>query len=140
MRTTAQRIWHAIAFEIIGLILIVFILTRFGFDATHTGVIGVVFSLIATGWNYFYNILFDKGMLKYTGQLEKTHQHRLLHALIFEFGLLIVTLPILAFWFNISLFKAFIMDIGLVIFYLFYAYIFNLLYDKLFPIKQSLQK
>lgn len=137
MRSFAERIKHAIAFEIIGLILIVFILTQFGFDAAHTGVVGVAFSVIATVWNYFYNIWFDKGMLKITGNTEKTQKHRVIHALLFELGLLFITLPLLSWWLNITLREAFIMDIGLVVFYLFYAYVFNLSYDKLFPAKET---
>ncbi len=40
-------------------------------------------------------------------------------------------------WLNISLWDALIMDIGLVLFYLVYAYIYNIAYDKLFPIEHG---
>lgn len=137
MRSMADRIRHAIAFELIGLFLVIIILSRFGFDPTHTGILGLAFSIIATGWNYLYNIWFDKVMIKMTGHCLKKTKHRILHAVLFELGLLIVSLPALSWWFNITLLQAFIMDIGLVIFYLIYAYIYNLAYDHLFPIKQS---
>ncbi len=134
MRTTADRIRHAIAFEFIGLILVVLILAQLGFDIGHSGVMGLAFSLLATGWNYVYNIWFDKVMLRYFSTTEKTQKQRIIHACLFELGLLVVTLPIMAWWMNISLLQAFILDIGLVIFYLIYAYFFNLAYDKIFPI------
>ncbi len=134
MRTFADRMRHAILFEVIGLILVVQILVLFGFDLVQTGVMGVFFSLLATFWNYIYNILFDKGMMKYTGTYNKTTSHRVLHALLFELGLLTFTIPILAWWMNISLWQAFVLDMGLVVFYLFYAYIYNFGYDKIFPI------
>ncbi|KXF79654.1 PACE efflux transporter [Enterovibrio coralii] len=137
MRTVKDRIRHAIAFEVIGLILIVSILSLFGFNPTHTGVLGIAFSLLATGWNYIYNVWFDRAMVKWTGTTEKKQKHRILHAVLFELGLLWVTLPAIAWWLNISLWQALVMDIGLVAFYLVYAYIYNLAYDKLFPIKQA---
>lgn len=137
MRTTSDRIRHAIAFEVIGLILIVSILSQFGFNAAHTGVLGIAFSVLATGWNYVYNIWFDKAMVKLTGSSEKKQKHRVLHAVLFEVGLLWVTLPALAWWLKISLWDALIMDIGLVLFYLVYAYFYNIVYDRLFPIEHS---
>ncbi|WP_325893832.1 PACE efflux transporter [Grimontia sp. NTOU-MAR1] len=137
MRTAADRIRHAIAFEVIGLILIVSILSLFGFDAAHTGVLGVVFSVLATGWNYIYNLWFDKAMMRFAGKTEKTQKHRILHAVLFELGLLWITLPAIAWWLNINLWQAFLMDIGLVAFYLVYAYIYNLMYDKVFPINEG---
>ncbi|MEZ8027254.1 transporter [Enterovibrio norvegicus] len=135
MRTAADRIRHAIAFELIGLILIIGIMTQFGFDAAHTGVLGIAFSLLATGWNYIYNVWFDKAMQKWTGTTNKKQKHRILHALLFELGLLWITIPVIAWWLNLSLWNAFLMDIGLVLFYLVYAYVYNLAYDKLFPVK-----
>lgn len=134
MRTVADRIRHAIIFEVLGLILIVFILAQFGFDMAHTGIMGIVFSVLATGWNYIYNIWFDQGMMKWKRTYEKNFTDRVIHAVLFELGLLVVTLPIIAWWLGISLWQAFILDIGLVIFYLIYAYLYNLAYDKIFPI------
>lgn len=64
MRTTFDRIRHAIGFEIIGLILMVGILSQFGFEIGHVGVVGVFFSIVATVWNYLYNLWFDKLMYK----------------------------------------------------------------------------
>lgn len=134
MRTTLDRIRHAIGFELIALVLIVFVLSRFfGFEAHKIGALGIAFSLFATGWNFAYNLLFDKAMVKYTGQVTKQLRHRVIHAIVFEISLLWLTLPVIAWWLDISLLEAFIMDIGLVVFYLFYTYGYNLAYDKLFP-------
>ncbi len=56
MRTRLDRIRHAVCFEIIGLILLVGVLSQLGFDSGHIGVVGIAFSILATGWNYIYNI------------------------------------------------------------------------------------
>lgn len=139
MRSRFDRIRHAIMFELIGLILIVGVLSQFGFEMGHVGIMGVVFSLVATGWNYVYNILFDKYMLRKTGSTVKSTLNRVVHSLGFEGGLLILTIPAIAWFLNISILEAFILDIGLVVFYLFYAYVYNLAYDKAFPINEVKQ-
>ncbi|OCH06379.1 PACE efflux transporter [Aliivibrio fischeri] len=136
MRSRFDRIRHAIMFELIGLILIVGVLSQFGFEMGHVGIMGVVFSLVATGWNYVYNILFDKYMLRKTGSTVKSTLNRVVHSLGFEGGLLILAIPAMAWFLNISILEAFILDIGLVVFYLFYAYVYNLAYDKAFPINE----
>lgn len=138
MRTQRDRIRHAIGFEAIALILITLVLSQlFGFDMAKIGVLGVIFSVIATFWNYAYNLLFDHAMLKYSGHLHKQARHRIIHALGFELSLLVITLPMLAWWMGIGLWQALIMDLGLVVFYLVYAYAYNLAYDKVFPLPET---
>ena len=133
MRTRRERIWHAIAFEIIGLVLLVGVLGQFGYNMTDIGLLGIFFSILATCWNYAFNIVFDAFMMKTYNSLKKTFWLRIWHSLAFEAGLLVVTIPVIAWTLSVSLWHAFIMDIGLVIFYVIYAYIFNLTYDKIYP-------
>ncbi|MFT5806004.1 MAG: putative membrane protein [Moritella dasanensis] len=134
MRTRLDRIRHAILFEIIGLLAIMGVLSQLGFELGHVGVMGVLFSVVATGWNYVYNLGFDKYMLKKMGTVTKTTLIRVVHSLGFEGGLLFLTIPFMAWFLDLSLLDAFVLDIGMVVFYLFYAYGYNLAYDKIFPV------
>lgn len=138
MRTTKDRIRHTIGFEIIGLIIFVPLASwLFGFDIHAIGLIAVAGSIIATGWNYFYNLLFDHSMLKLRGDVHKTVPIRLLHAFLFEGGLLLLFLPIIAWYLGISLWQAFMMDITMATFYLVHAFVYNWSYDKIFPIPKK---
>lgn len=135
MRTRRDRIRHTIGFEVIGLIILSLGMSKLlGIDLGKIGILAVAFSIIATIWNYFYNILFDKALFKRTGKIHKTVTVRILHAVLFEFGLLFITIPIMAWWLQISLIEAVIMDLGMVVFYLIYAFIYNIIYDRIFPI------
>lgn len=135
MRTIKDRIHHALGFEVIGLFIFIPIaMWLFDFDITSIGIAAVVGSIIATVWNYFYNLLFDHSMLKLRGSVYKSIPIRILHALLFEGGLLVILLPMLAWYFNISLWQAFLMDIAMVTFYLVHAFVYNWGYDKVFPI------
>ena len=136
MRTHRDRIRHAVGFEIIALILSVPIMSFFfSFDIKDIGVIAIVGSIMATIWNYGFNIVFDKGMVRFKRSTFKTPAIRVLHVLLFESGLLMLYLPMVAWYLGISLWQAFIMDASLVGFYLFYNLSYNWAYDKIFPIQ-----
>lgn len=140
MRTTRDRIRHAISFEIIGLALITPLgALAFGMPMHDIGVIGIVGATIATLWNYIYNIGFDHAMLRLRGSVLKTMPIRVLHAILFEAGLLMALLPFVAWYLQVSLWHALVMDIAFALFYLVYAFVFNLAYDKVFPVPGAAQ-
>lgn len=135
MRTARDRIRHAISFEIIGL-LIITPLGAFVFETPiqHIGIAAFVSATIATLWNYVYNLLYDRVMLRRLGHLRKSLRQRVLHAVLFELGLLLVLMPFLAWYLDISLLQALIMDASFAGFYLVYAFVFNWGYDVIFPV------
>lgn len=135
MRTTFDRIRHAVSFEIIGLILVVPLgAWVFGLHLGDVGVIGVASSLVATGWNYVYNLLFDHAMQRFGGTTEKTLVLRVAHAALFEGGLLALFAPLIALYLGIGLWEALTIDASLAVFYMVYAFGFNWAYDLIFPI------
>ncbi|GAA3541260.1 PACE efflux transporter [Zobellella aerophila] len=135
MRTTKDRIRHTLGFELIGLVVFAPLASwLFGFELHEMGVIALAGSIIATVWNYLYNLLFDHAMIRIRGHSHKTPMIRVFHALLFEGGLLLLFLPMIAWHLGVSLVDAFMMDITMAVFYLVYAFVYNLLYDKVFPI------
>lgn len=138
MRTTRDRIRHAICFEIIGLLLIIPLgAVGFGMDVKDVGAITIAGATVATFWNYVYNLLFDKAMKRLTGSVHKTFVIRALHAVFFELGLLLVTLPMIAYYLGIGFWQALAMDVAFVVFYLIYTFVYNWVYDRAFPLPQS---
>ncbi|MGQ2967718.1 MAG: PACE efflux transporter [Allorhizobium sp.] len=137
MRTAADRIRHAISFELIGLALIIPLGSRaFSVPVTDIGIVGVVSATLATAWNYLYNLGFDHLLRRYAGTTLKTVPMRIIHAILFEAGLLMVLMPFIAWYLGISLWQAFVMDVAFALFYLVYAFIFNWAYDRLFPLPE----
>jgi len=138
MRTTKDRICHALGFEIIGLLIFAPLASLvFGFELHLMGVVALAGSIVATVWNYFYNILFDNAMLKMRGEVKKTIPIRVLHAVLFEGGLLVLFLPAIAWYLDVTLWEAFKMDIAMATFYLVYAFVFNWVYDRVFPMVEA---
>jgi uncharacterized membrane protein len=73
MRTTRDRIRHAILFELIALIIATPLGGLiFGVEISLFGVITVISATIAMIWNYIFNLGFDHGMLRVFGDLRKT--------------------------------------------------------------------
>lgn len=135
MRTSFDRIRHTVGFEVLGLLicipLAVFI---FGMEAHQAGGLAIAASLIAAGWNYIYNLIIDTLMARHLGRLEKTWGERVLHAIGFEGGLMLLILPLAAWWLSISLWQALLIDLGFILLYVVYAFLYNLAYDKAFPV------
>ncbi|BDY15175.1 membrane protein [Sulfitobacter pontiacus] len=141
MRSAFDRLRHAISFEVIALILVIPAgAILFDVPLHDFGVVGIVSATLATLWNLGYNVLFDLALQRLTGTTLKSRIVRVLHALVFEAGLLMVLLPFIAWYLGVSLWDAFVLDIALAAFYLVYSYVFNLIYDTLFPLPEWSQK
>lgn len=135
MRTTFDRIRHAVLFEVIGLILFTLAGTWiFNTPMSNMGVIAIFGATLAMLWNYLYNLLFDHAMLRLRGRLDKTVAMRALHAILFEIGLMVLMLPFIMWYLGIGLVDALIMDMGYALFFMCYAFVFNWGYDIVFPI------
>ena len=136
MRSTRDRIRHAILFEVVGLALIIPLGTMlFDLHASAMGVIGFGSALVATAWNYAYNLGFDRAMQRLVGHTRKSLVLRVGHAVLFEAGLLVFLLPPIAWYLGIGLVEALVMDLAIAGFYVAYAFLFNLAYDRTFPLQ-----
>ncbi|GLS90398.1 membrane protein [Psychromonas marina] len=127
---TLERVLQSILFELLAVSLSVAGLAIFtNHDLSSLSGTMIVIASIAMVWNYFFNYFFDKVV---TGDKDKrSFSLRIVHVLLFEAGLLIVTIPVMAYILNVSLWDAFIMDLGVTIFITIYAFVFNFSYDKL---------
>lgn len=140
MRSFPDRVRHALMFEIIGLIIITPVAAGlFNQPLMHMGVVGIGSATIATLWNFTFNIGFDHGMRRLLGHTRKTLRARLLHTVLFELGLLLLLLPPIAWYLGLSLFETLKLDLVIVVFYLIYNFIFNIAYDRVFPIPAAPQ-
>ena len=134
MRTVTDRIRHALAFEGIGLVLIILlapIVLNKPMEAI--GLLAIAGSVIATLWTYVFTLGFDRVLLRLRGTTARTLVLRVVYSLLFEAGLIAVLLPITAYVLGIGIFEALLVDIGLAVFYIVYSFIYNIIYDRIFP-------
>lgn len=138
MRTIQDRIHHTLGFKVIGLLIFVPLASwLFGYNLQPIATIIVAGSIIATVWNFSYNLLFDYALLRLSGELYKTVPLRVLHAFLFQGGLLLLFLPMIAWYLGITLWEALMMDMTMATFYLVHAFVYNWVYDKAYPIQKA---
>lgn len=131
-KSLTERVGHALAFELIALLICAPLFGwLMGTSVVAMGALTLAISLIAMVWNVVYNSGFDR--LQRRLGFHKTLVVRALHAVVFELGLVIASVPLAAVWLGISLWQAFVLDIGLLMFFLPYTMVFNWVYDWLRP-------
>jgi uncharacterized membrane protein len=101
------------------------------------GLLAIVLSLKAMIFNLVYNWYFDQYDVR-AGRVptERRFFRRILHAVGFEFGLMITSLPIVVWWLGVTILQALLMDIVITSFVVVYTLVFTWGYDRLFPITQ----
>ena len=107
-----------------------------GQGAGHSSVVAVAASAIAIVWNIVFNWAFERWEARQTVR-GRSLGRRVAHAIGFEGGLVFTLVPLFAWWFDISLWHAFVMDLGLIVFFLCYTFVFNWVFDHLFGLPAS---
>lgn len=125
-----ERVFHAILFEVLAISLCILGLIFFTEHSPNilSGTM-IAVATVAMLWNGFFNALIDRF---FTAPREhRSFIFRTCHVVLFEAGLLLITVPLMAAMLSVSLFEAFMMDASVTIFITFYAFIFNFAYDKI---------
>ncbi|RZL63474.1 MAG: PACE efflux transporter [Variovorax sp.] len=102
----------------------------------HSGVLAVIASVIAVLWNLSFNWLFERWESRQVVR-GRSVRRRIAHAIGFEGGLIAFLVPAFAWWLNVTLWEALLMDLGLVVFFLIYTFVFNWAFDAIFGLPAS---
>ncbi|QIQ22003.1 multidrug/biocide efflux PACE transporter [Zophobihabitans entericus] len=129
-RTLYERIFHAVCFEVIAILITApasaLIMNRPIFDM---GALAVILSTAAMLWNVIYNFIFDViwPVIKYP----RTMRVRALHAVGFEVGFGVLGIGLIISWLGITILQALMLEIGFLLFFLPYTMVYNWIYDYL---------
>ncbi|MFA9487659.1 MULTISPECIES: PACE efflux transporter [unclassified Mannheimia] len=125
-----ERLFHSVFFEMGAITVATILVKLFSNTDTSSAIgVGIVMAMMAMVWNFVFNFGFDKA---FTAPRETRGLGlRVFHTISFEAGLLVFTIPVLAYLLGLSLWHAFLADVGLTIVITVYALIFNYLYDHL---------
>ncbi|NUW72983.1 PACE efflux transporter [Vibrio mediterranei] len=130
-----ERMFHAVLFEALALAIIIPIASiATSSKSMELMVVGVGMSLFTVVWNYLYNVLFDRYI---PGERSKRSLLlRIGHAVGFEAGLIVMTIPAIAWFLQVSLLTALIIEAGFLVFFFFYTTGFNWVYDRWQPYRR----
>ncbi|WP_150709908.1 multidrug/biocide efflux PACE transporter [Pseudomonas fluorescens] len=127
-KSITERIFQAIGFELLAIVictpLLAWIMDK---PLLDMGVVTVVIAALALAWNVIFNGIFDRLLERF--DLVRNAWTRVVHALLFEGGLVAVGVPLIAWWLNVSLWQAFLLDAGVLLFFLPYTYVYHWVYD-----------
>src|SRR6218665_2427350 len=109
-----------------------------GHSLEHASVAAIASSAIALVWNLVYNQLFEAWEARQTRR-GRSFARRVAHALGFERGLVLMLVPLFAWWLQVSLWQALLLDLGLILFFLVYTFVFSWVFDRVFGLPASAQ-
>lgn len=127
-RSLTERLLHAVTFEAVAIVLCAPVI-GWSMDAplATTGSLTLAISLVAMGWNVVFNALFDAAQRRLG--FERSWGVRTGHALMFELGLALMTVPMAAAWLGITWWQALVLDAAILLFFLPYTVLFNAGWD-----------
>jgi uncharacterized membrane protein len=137
MSPKTRLVVQAVLYEVFAIALVGPLLSLvFGLSISSSIGLAVVLSTIALLWNFVFNTLFEAWERRQVSK-ERTPVRRLLHGAGFEGGLVVLLLPVMAWWLDTSLLTALVTNLGLLAFFFFYAIGFTWAFDKLFGLPES---
>ncbi|MEO4039382.1 PACE efflux transporter [Micrococcaceae bacterium Sec6.3] len=136
-RTPLQRrVVYAVVFEALAILFTTGILAALGKPGGSSLAVAVVSSTVALIWNVVYNSLFERWE-RTAGIAGRPWWVRALHAVGFEGGLILFLVPAVALILGVSLWEAFLIEAGLLVFFLVYAAVYAFVFDSVFGLPDS---
>jgi uncharacterized membrane protein len=139
MTPTTRRIVQAALYEGIAIAVVTpTLMLAFSHPPGSAFLLSALMSSIALTWNYLFNLVFERWE---TRQIVKGRSlaRRIAHGVGFEGGLALILLPVMAYWLEVSLWAAFVADVGLLAFFFVYTVAFTWVFDKIFGLPLSAQ-
>lgn len=131
-----RRVGYVASYEITAGLLVALLFFIEGQDLIKALPMSLTVSAISSLWNYVWNTLFE-AMERRFGWKGRTVGHRVLQAVCFEGGLALLVIPLMAWWFSITLVEALLTEASVLLFLLVFTYVFNWTFDRIFGLPES---
>ena len=137
MQGVTRKIVYVVLFEgfAIAICSVGFMLAA-GAELARASALSIACSVVAVLWNLVFNHGFECWEARQPVR-GRGLARRAAHALGFEFGLLILLVPLIAWWLEVSLWQALVMDVVLALFFLVYTFCFTWIFDRVFGLPAS---
>ncbi len=137
MSPRTRRVVQALMYETIAVAIVAPVLW-WVFDSSPLSALALTLATsgVALTWNFVYNSLFERWEARQPVR-GRSAARRLAHSLGFEIGLVVLLVPLIAWWLGVTLLQALIADIGLMVFFFFYTMAFTWGFDHVFGLPAS---
>lgn len=137
MTPARRKIVYAVSFETLGtLVATGFLWLAWEASAGSSLGLSILTATIALCWSYAFNSLFEAWEARQAVK-GRSRRRRLVHAVLFEGGFVLISVPVLAWWLQVGLVEAVAYEAGLVILFMVYTYLFTWAFDRVFGLPAS---
>lgn len=137
MSPARRKIIYAVSFETLGTL----VASAYLWLVSEAGVasslaLSILTATIALSWSFVFNTLFEAWEARQSVK-GRSLKRRTAHALLFEGGLVLICIPVMAWWLQVGLLEALAYEAGLIALFIVYTYAFTWGFDRIFGLPAS---
>ena len=137
LRSARERALQTISYEAGGILVATPLYAwAFGASPVDSALLVTALAVAVLVWSPLHNSVFDIADLRLSGRVasDRPHRWRVVHATSHELSSVVITVPIIMWLGGHGFWEAVLVDLGLTITYIAYAYGFHIIYDRLRPV------
>ena len=137
MTPTRRKIVYAVSFETLGtLVATIALMLMSEASAGSSLVLSILTATIALSWSFVFNTGFEAWEARQPVR-GRSLRRRTVHALMFEGGLVLICIPVMAWWIGVGYLEALVYEAGLIALFILYTYVFTWSFDRIFGLPAS---
>ncbi|WP_374373450.1 PACE efflux transporter [Tabrizicola sp.] len=137
MTPTRRKIVYAVSFETLGtLVATIALMLMSEASAGSSLVLSILTATIALSWSFVFNTVFEAWEARQPVK-GRSLRRRTAHALMFEGGLVLICIPVMAWWLQVGYLEALVYEAGLIALFIAYTYAFTWGFDRIFGLPAS---
>ena len=137
MTPARRKIVYAVSFETLGALLASAALMLMSeASASSSLVLSLLTATIALSWSFVFNTIFEAWEARQPVK-GRSLRRRTVHALLFEGGLVLICIPVMAWWLQVGYLEALVYEAGLIALFIVYTYAFTWGFDRIFGLPAS---
>ncbi len=140
IRSGRERLLQTVSFELGGIVLATpLYMAVSGAPASEGAALVTALAVVVAFWTLLHNWAFDVVEWRLAARVasDRPQVWRVVHAVSHEVTSLVVTVPVILWMTDYGVIGAVLLDLGLTVFYVGYAYVFHVVYDRLRPVQRS---
>jgi len=136
MHPITRKILYAVSFETLGIAVATLgLLAMSDASAGNSVALAALCATVAMSWSFVFNSVFEAWEARQTTK-GRSIARRAVHTLLFEGGLVLILIPLTAWWLGVGLWLALVYEAGLIALFIVYTYIFTWGFDAIFGLPQ----
>ena len=137
MSPALRKIVYDVSFETLGVaVASIGLLVMSEASAEESVSLSILAASLALGWSFVFNSLFERWEAR-QARRGRSLIRRSAHAILFEGGLVVILVPVTAWWLGVGVQQAIAYEAGLIVLFILYTYIFTWSFDRLFGLPAS---